>query len=105
VLLDATAFERELLAERIRAALSVKRARGELVGGIPYGYRFILGPERLRRDGVVRPVRLLLPDPRSRPRSPKPAASTCTVPRSARGIIPRSDGEMSSRLRAGGAWS
>ena len=33
------AYERALIRSRTRAALAVKKARGERVGGIPYGYR------------------------------------------------------------------
>lgn len=33
------AYERALISSRTRAALAVKKARGERVGGIPYGYR------------------------------------------------------------------
>ena len=39
------AYERALIAGRTKAALGVKRARGELVGAVPYGYR-------LAEDGV-----------------------------------------------------
>jgi site-specific DNA recombinase len=52
-LLDAAAeYERELIRARTRAALKVKRGRGELAGTVPFGFK--VGP-----DGV-----LLEPDPR-----------------------------------------
>ncbi len=39
-LLDAfAAYERALIRGRTRAALAVKKARGERTGGVPYGYR------------------------------------------------------------------
>jgi site-specific DNA recombinase len=39
-ILDAAAeYERALIAARTKAALAVKRARGERVGAVPYGYR------------------------------------------------------------------
>lgn len=39
-ILDAVSqFERELIRSRTRAALAVKRDRGELVGGVPFGWR------------------------------------------------------------------
>jgi len=44
--LDATAaFERALIRERVRAALAVKRARGERTGALPLGAR--VGPDGL----------------------------------------------------------
>jgi DNA invertase Pin-like site-specific DNA recombinase len=44
-ILDAAAsYERALIRARTSAALSAKRARGELVGAVPYGYR--LGDDR-----------------------------------------------------------
>ncbi len=43
------AYERALIGTRTRAALAVKKARGERVGGVPYGYR--VGPAgRLEAD-------------------------------------------------------
>lgn len=36
------AYERELIRARTRAALGVKRARGERIGGVPYGYELAL---------------------------------------------------------------
>lgn len=46
-LIDAFAeYERAVIGARTKAALGVKRARGERVGGVPYGYR-------LGADGVA----------------------------------------------------
>lgn len=39
------AYERGVIKSRTRAALAVKRTRGERIGGIPYGYQ--LGPDRV----------------------------------------------------------
>jgi DNA invertase Pin-like site-specific DNA recombinase len=36
------AYERELIRARTRAALGVKRARGERIGGVPYGFELAL---------------------------------------------------------------
>jgi DNA invertase Pin-like site-specific DNA recombinase len=63
ILLEVAAFERSLIQARTRAALSVKRARGELVGGVPYGWRVLEGAPKTGRDGIARTVRLLAPDP------------------------------------------
>ncbi|WP_437804523.1 recombinase family protein [Sorangium sp. So ce693] len=63
ILLEVAAFERSLIQARIVAALAVKRRRGELVGGVPYGYRFTEGPPKRGRGGQTRPVRLLVPEP------------------------------------------
>lgn len=39
-MIDAfAAYERALIRSRTKAALAVKKARGERVGGIPYGWR------------------------------------------------------------------
>jgi len=44
-------YERAIIGARTRAALQVKKARGERVGGVPYGYRVSESdPGRLRRD-------------------------------------------------------
>jgi len=63
ILASVGRFERRLIAARIKAAMEVKRSRGELVGAPPYGYRVVPGPERVGRDGAPRPVKLLEPDP------------------------------------------
>ena len=39
ILDNVAAYERSLIRSRIRAALAVKKARGERTGGIPYGYK------------------------------------------------------------------
>jgi site-specific DNA recombinase len=44
------AFERQLIAARTKAALAVKRSRGERIGQIPYGFR-------LKPNGIHRQVK------------------------------------------------
>lgn len=45
-------YERAMAGARTRAALRVKKARGERVGAVPLGYRLEEAePGRLRRDG------------------------------------------------------
>lgn len=41
-------MEKNLISERTRAALSVKKKRGERTGGIPYGYEVLPGGKKLR---------------------------------------------------------
>ena len=43
-------YERALIGARTRAALQVKKARGERVGAIPYGFRLSADPSRLEPD-------------------------------------------------------
>ena len=83
-------WEREAIGERTRAALAVKKARGERVGAVPYGYR-------LAADGVALEV--------------EPAeAEVLTVARELRaaGLSLRAVGaELNARgmaPRGGGAW-
>lgn len=66
ILLEVAAFEREFIRARIKAALDVKKQRGELTGHAPIGFRVVPGPVRTRKDGSTRPVMLLEPDPRER---------------------------------------
>lgn len=56
-------FERKLIAARIKAALAVKQARGEMTGAAPFGMRAVAGPLRTGRDGVEKPVQVLEADP------------------------------------------
>ncbi len=56
-------FERKLIAARIKAALAVKQARGEMTGAAPYGMRAVDGPMRAGRDGTMHPVQMLEVDP------------------------------------------
>ena len=44
------AYEREVIRERTRAAMQVKKARGERAGTIPYGFRLASDGKRLERD-------------------------------------------------------
>ena len=50
VLLGAAAFERATIAARIKAALAVKRARGEMTGAPPYGMRLAADGVHLESD-------------------------------------------------------
>jgi site-specific DNA recombinase len=43
-------WEREVIRERTRAALAVKRARGERVGTVPYGFRLAADGVQLEAD-------------------------------------------------------
>lgn len=63
ILTASAELERGLIKARIRAALAVKKRRGELTGSAPYGCRVIDGPMKAGKDGVQRPVRLLEQDP------------------------------------------
>ena len=44
------AYERAIIRARTRAALAVKRERGERVGTIPYGYRLAEDGKHLEED-------------------------------------------------------
>jgi site-specific DNA recombinase len=46
----AAAYERALIRGRTRAALAVKKSRGERVGGVPYGFRVGADGKGLERD-------------------------------------------------------
>ena len=48
------AYERALIRARTKAALAVKKARGERVGGVPYGYRVAADAVRSRRSPASR---------------------------------------------------
>lgn len=43
VMAGAAEMERNLIAERTKIALAYKRARGEWLGGVPFGYRLVDG--------------------------------------------------------------
>lgn len=45
----ASAYERELIRSRTRSALAVKRARGERIGGVPFGFMVGADGESLER--------------------------------------------------------
>jgi DNA invertase Pin-like site-specific DNA recombinase len=69
-MLDAAAeYERGLIRVRTRAALAVKRARGERTGTVPYGYR--LAPDRrtLEPDAYEQEVLAFVRAARTRDRS------------------------------------
>jgi DNA invertase Pin-like site-specific DNA recombinase len=56
ILDGAAAYERGLIRARTRAALGAKRARGERVGSVPYGYRLAEDGRTLRQDDAERAV-------------------------------------------------
>lgn len=60
-------WEKAMIRARIRAALAVKKKRGEMTGAPPYGFRSVDGPLRTRHDGTVRAVQMLevFPDEQS----------------------------------------
>ncbi len=53
------AFERDLIRARTRAALAVKRARGELTGTAPYGFRAVAGRLEPHEDERATLARIL----------------------------------------------
>jgi len=55
------AYERALIRTRIRAALAVKRRRGEVIGTVPFGWRAETRPAPTA-DNPERVVRVLVPD-------------------------------------------
>jgi DNA invertase Pin-like site-specific DNA recombinase len=55
-------FERRMTGMRIKAALKVKQARGEMTGSAPYGMRAVDGPVRTDKDGNERVIPVLVPD-------------------------------------------
>jgi len=63
MLLVVARFEKAMIKARIKAALAVKKARGEMTGAPPFGFRVVEGPSRVGKDGVARPVKMLEPDP------------------------------------------
>jgi len=63
ILLGAAQLERATIRARIQAALRVKQDRGEMTGKPPYGFTTVDGPPRLRKDGTVRPVKMLAQEP------------------------------------------
>lgn len=63
MLLVVARFEKAMIRARIKAALAVKKARGEMTGAPPFGCRTVDGPIRVGKDGVPRAVKVLEPDP------------------------------------------
>ena len=56
-------FERKMIKARIKAALAVKRQRGEMTGRAPYGFKAVDGPMRTGKDGQPRAVKVLVEEP------------------------------------------
>lgn len=50
ILMSVSQWEREAIGERTSAAMQAKKARGERVGAIPYGWTEVRGETILRRD-------------------------------------------------------
>jgi DNA invertase Pin-like site-specific DNA recombinase len=83
-------YERAVIRARTRAALAVKKARGERIGGIPYGYRLAADGRMLEQDaGEQRVVGTI--------REKRQAGETC------RAIADALNG-MGFRSRTGGPW-
>jgi DNA invertase Pin-like site-specific DNA recombinase len=60
MLMSVSQWEREAISERTRAALQHKKARGQRVGQIPYGYSLAADGVRLERhEGEQRIVALI----------------------------------------------
>lgn len=58
-------YELAMIRTRTKAALQIKRQRGELTGSVPLGYRAVpSGRVRVLRDGTARAVMNLEPDGR-----------------------------------------
>ncbi len=49
-------YERAIIQSRTRAALAVKRARGERVGTTPYGYRLAQDGKHIEEDGAEQAI-------------------------------------------------
>ena len=52
----AAAYERGLIRARTKAALGVKKARGERIGELPYGYRLAADGVRLEANDMEQSV-------------------------------------------------
>jgi site-specific DNA recombinase len=66
VLLGVAEFEKDMIGARTKAALAVKRDRGDALGRPGrerYGFRTVDGPMQRGKDGVERPTRLLAEEP------------------------------------------
>lgn len=83
-------YERAVIRARTRAALAVKKARGERIGGIPYGYRLAADGRMLEHDEAEQHVVDVI-------RAQRQAGETC------RAIADALNG-MGFRSRAGGLW-
>lgn len=83
-------YERAVIRARTRAALAVKKARGERIGGIPYGYRLASDGRMLEHDEAEQHVVDII-------RGQRLAGETC------RAIADALNG-MGFRSRTGGPW-
>lgn len=63
VLGSVSQWERETIGERTKAALAIKKKKGERVGTVPYGYEVVPGSKRLvenpQEQAVIRECRKL----------------------------------------------
>jgi DNA invertase Pin-like site-specific DNA recombinase len=83
-------WEREAIGERTRDALSHKRANGERVGNIHYGYRLAADGAHVEPDDAEQAVLAAIRDLRARHRSLREVA--------------RALNERGCRTRRGSAW-
>jgi DNA invertase Pin-like site-specific DNA recombinase len=91
-MVDAFAeYERAIIRARTRAALAVKRERGERTGSIPYGSRLAADGRMLEPDTAERAIVAAAHDLRAEGLSLRAVGAALT----ARGMLPRS----------GGAWN
>jgi DNA invertase Pin-like site-specific DNA recombinase len=79
------AYEREVIRARTRAALGVKRARGERTGEVPYGYRASADGVRLEEDPAEQSVLAAVRELRTAGLSQRAIAAELT----ARGLLSR----------------
>lgn len=56
----ARAYERALHGSRTRAALAAKRARGERIGAVPYGYRLAADGLHVEADDTEQAIRTMV---------------------------------------------
>jgi DNA invertase Pin-like site-specific DNA recombinase len=78
-LIDSFAeYERMLIGARTKSALAVKKARGERVGAIPYGYRLAKGGQNLEPDPEEQKVVKLVRRLRAKGKSLRHIADTLT---------------------------
>jgi DNA invertase Pin-like site-specific DNA recombinase len=82
----AAAYERGMIRARTKAALGVKRARGERVGTVPYGFRLAADGVRLEADDAEQGVMAVVRELREAGTSHRAIVSALA----ARGLVSRS---------------
>ncbi len=102
------AYERDVIRARTRAALGVKKARGERVGEVAYGFRVAVDGVRLEHDEAEQGVLAVVRELRAAGLSQRAIASALTE----RGLLSRSGKPFGSArngsawgLRGGGTWA